>query len=173
MAAPLGVVGPMSVIGYSWTGCPAILACWHYRQEVGATALCAACSQFDELRVAPSPPAPESRATSSRAERSWRATSAGYASDEGFWVGVHRRSLNLEIQCGADDNTALPLSVLRSLLATVDLHIITKAEARILDELRYASITMVRDDQGSVWKMHRDDEDRVCGAEITRRATKS
>ena len=38
-------------IGISWTGCPAALACWHYRKERRGrvTALCRACSKVPEI----------------------------------------------------------------------------------------------------------------------------
>lgn len=174
----------MNPIGYSWTGCPAILACWHYRKEVGVTALCAACSRFDEQRPTVDP---NMQCGACRDTRKWstgidcpvctgatnlRPAQPGVPGwiERGEWVGLPSG----ERACVDNpDGITRALPVLRTLLAALGLQIMTKAEARVLEALRYAAISLVRDEHGVVYQMARHDEDRVCGAEVARRETKA
>jgi hypothetical protein len=67
--------------------------------------------------------------TSSKNEWRLEASGVGATNDEGFWVGVHRRTGNLELQFGCDDNAQLPLEVLRALLSKAGLRILSEKDA--------------------------------------------
>jgi hypothetical protein len=52
----------------------------------------------------------------------------GFGSDTGFWVGIGERSTDIKLQFGSDDNIQLPLTVIRALLGTHDVHVMNRFE---------------------------------------------